>query len=605
MDSPRPQLRLRVPTPDRHNLSFCDGSLRDLRRWVAGLPKANIGETARQLYQALVELNQLQCASEQRLQMLELLRPEIHFVCQHLERHFIGQAIVLDERPRKVANLCQALQNHLAIGYKLIVSQALQEPSNRQRDNHLLIALQRAIRSLTAPLVRASQLYCPVPEGLWLELHQLYQIASQAQLAEQPVSDGLARHGNAMSCAQSYLVALLLGCARTNQMRQSGIARLAEILEAWSLLARLLPASDSASLFAIAPQQDGPPRFKSLFGSAEQQHMLGLDTHPLADSIKEHLLLPEEERHSSRLLVPAHFSVDMLQHLAAAWGDIAERTFQRNQGQGQLTLCIGMSALHYYLGERKTLAQQLKRPEVPKQAVFASDAGAAQDIWGNAFDAQPGMRWDAGLDMEEIQYQPAAESEETGLGSDADSDEYPVHELPIVNHSPGGYCLSWPREVPSQLQTGELLGIQDMPGRAWTVAVVRWIRQVRGGGTQMGIELIAPQAQPCGLQLIRKQEQNSQYLRALLLPEIRVISRPASLITPRLPFQEGSKVQLNLQGEEHRATLGRRLCATGSFSQFQYRLTDAADHPEGKPVTSGKASGVSLEEDFDSLWKSL
>lgn len=194
MDSPRPQLRLRVPTPDRHNLSFCDGSLRDLRRWVAGLPKANIGETARQLYQALVELNQLQCASEQRLQMLELLRPEIHFVCQHLERHFIGQAIVLDERPRKVANLCQALQNHLAIGYKLIVSQALQEPSNRQRDNHLLIALQRAIRSLTAPLVRASQLYCPVPEGLWLELHQLYQIASQAQLAEQPVSDGLARH---------------------------------------------------------------------------------------------------------------------------------------------------------------------------------------------------------------------------------------------------------------------------------------------------------------------------------------------------------------------------------------------------------------------------
>jgi hypothetical protein len=59
-----------------------------------------------------------------------------------------------------------------------------------------------------------------------------------------------------------------------------------------------------------------------------------------------------------------------------------------------------------------------------------------------------------------------------------------------------------------------------MPKQGWSVAVVRWIRQVRGGGTQMGIELIAPHAQACGLQLVRKAEQNSQYLRALLLPEI-------------------------------------------------------------------------------------
>ena len=173
MDKQSPHLLLRVPTPDKQSLTFCDASPRDLKRWVADLPKANLGETARLLYQALVELNQLVASSDTRLQLLELLRPDIYYVCQNLERHFLNQAVVLDERPRKVANLCQALQNHLAIGYKLIVSQALQEPSNRQRDNHLLIALQRAIRSLTAPLVRASQLYCPVPEGLWLELHQL------------------------------------------------------------------------------------------------------------------------------------------------------------------------------------------------------------------------------------------------------------------------------------------------------------------------------------------------------------------------------------------------------------------------------------------------
>ena len=79
---------LRVPTPSKQSLSFCDGSPRDLKRWIAGLPKANIGETARQLYQSLVELNQFLTPSENRLQLLELLRPEVSFVCQHLERHY-------------------------------------------------------------------------------------------------------------------------------------------------------------------------------------------------------------------------------------------------------------------------------------------------------------------------------------------------------------------------------------------------------------------------------------------------------------------------------------------------------------------------------------
>ena len=130
---------------------------------------------------------------EARLQLLELFRPEVHFVCAHLERHFLNQAIVLDERPRKIANLCQALQNHLAIGYKLIVVQ--EAPRNsRDRAQLLAVGIQRAIRNLCGPLIRASQLYCPVPEGLWLELHQLYQLASQRGVHRLAVRDELAKH---------------------------------------------------------------------------------------------------------------------------------------------------------------------------------------------------------------------------------------------------------------------------------------------------------------------------------------------------------------------------------------------------------------------------
>ncbi len=598
MDKQSPHLLLRVPTPTKQGLTFCDATPRDLKRWIAGLPKANIGETARQLYQALIELNQLLTPSDNRIQLLELLRPEVYFVCQHLERHFLNQAIVLDERPRKVANLCQALQNHLAIGYKLIISRLAAQP-NRERNALLGMALQRAVHSLNGPLIRTSQLYCPVPEGLWLELHQLYLIARRHELHKVVIRDPLARHTQGLSVEQGYIVALLIGCSRCNQMRQSAIARLAEALEAWSPLVNLQAGSQPSSIFAVAPQLDGPPRYTSLFQPSELQGALGIDPTPLVDAIKGHLELQPEERARSRLPVPDGFTIDMLQHAAAAWGDISERTFQRTQGTGSMTLCIGMSALNYYLANGRVFSEILKQ-QVDTAASF-KPRGGEPDVWANAPDARRN-EWENGLSFEEIEYpKPADELEAQGGGGES----FPTFQLSIVNHSPGGYCLSWPKEVPTQLQAGEILGIRDNPQQGWSVAVVRWIRQVRGGGTQMGIELIAPHAQSCGLQLVRKAEQNSQYLRALLLPEIAAISRPATLITPRLPFQEGSKVLININGKERRAVLSQKQLSTGSFSQFEYHDLEqkAADH-----ATSVTASGTQRpagEEDFDSLWKSL
>lgn len=590
---------LRVPTPSKQSVNFCDGSPRDLKRWIAGLPKANIGETARQLYQSLVELNQFVTPSENRLQLLELLRPEVSFVCQHLERHFLNQAIVLDERPRKVANLCQALQNHLAVGYKLIISRVIAR-SGKDRDQLLAVSLQRASHSLCSPLIRASQLYCPVPEGLWLELHQLYQIACEQRLQRQVIRDPLARHTQGLSTEQSYITALLLGCARTNQMRQNGIARLAEALEPWSALVKLQSGDAPNSLFVLAPQIDGPPRYKSLYQSSELHNLLGIDTQPLVDAIKEYLELADEERSKSRLMIPEGISLDLLQHVAAAWGDIAERTFQRTPGHGNLTLCIGMTALHFFLSGRRSFGEVLKRPVEIGAAVFKPATGEP-DVWSNAFDAQRSAADE--IHFEEIQYTKVNPGEQAQPESNGEN--YPTFPLAIVNHSPGGYCLSWPKEVPSQLQAGELLGVQDSPSQGWSVAIVRWIRQVRGGGTQMGIELIAPHARPCGLQLLRKGEQNSQYLRALMLPEISAISRPASLITPRLPFQEGSKVLINDHGEEHRAVLTRKQVSTGSFSQFEYHRVGVEEAPVGTPVTASQSEKPAGEEDFDSLWKSL
>ncbi|RAU43080.1 MULTISPECIES: molecular chaperone [unclassified Pseudomonas] len=587
-------LLLRAPVPTQSSLSFCDATPKDLKRWIATLPKANLGEMARQLYQGLGELNQLLTPSENRLQLLELLRPEVAFVCKHLERHFLNQSVVLEERPRKVANLCQALQNHLAVGYKQIIVRVAPKLS-RDRTALLTTALQRALHCLNGPLIRANQLYCPVQDGLWMELHQIYQIARQHQLHAIPVPDNQAHHTRTLTVEQTYIVALLMGCSRCNQMRQHNIGKLADALDAWSAMVTLQQPFDESSLYAVAFASDTAPRYTSLFSDDQRSQLLGFNPRPLSAALERYIETPPEQRSQSYLHVPPGLSIDVLQHLAAAWGDVSERAFQRTPGQGTLTVCVGMSALHYFVGGQRCFSDllQVDHAAVGRMTEYTLQPleSARHDPWGQAMDVQRASSSSTMLPFEEIEYQGS--DAEAAAAADGQK-SFPTYSLNIVNHSPGGYCLAWPKDVPDQLQAGEMIGIQDH-GHGWSIAVVRWVRQVRSGGTQMGVELIAPFAQACGMQLLRT-EQSSQYLRALLLPEVRAIDVPATVLAPRLPFDNGNKVMINNCGEERPATLNGRKATTGNYNQFEYEML------EGPKITT-EQSGP--EQEFDSLWTVL
>jgi len=135
--------------------------------------------------------------------------------------------------------------------------------------------------------------------------------------------------------------------------------------------------------------------------------------------------------------------------------------------------------------------------------------------------------------------------------------------------------------------------------------VVRWLRQIKNQGTQLGIELLAPSAAPCAVRLIQKTGNSSEYLRGLMLPEINVVNQAATLVTPRMPFQTGHRISLLHDGCEDQAQLLKKVSATGSVSQFELKVY-------GSEVVSGTGSpgqhsggGTATDDEFDSLWPSL
>ena len=172
---------LGLSVPERHpqtRESF-DTRPKKVEQWVADLPVANVGQTARLVFGALTETSSLDISPEERLQFLEKLGPTLRGLCLALKKHYLGRTFPLSEKERQVASLERAILEQMATGYKIIVSD-LNTTSRRLRNpKYVSVALHRAITHLSRILLNVYQIYAPVRHGIWRELHTLYALAEQ------------------------------------------------------------------------------------------------------------------------------------------------------------------------------------------------------------------------------------------------------------------------------------------------------------------------------------------------------------------------------------------------------------------------------------------
>jgi len=596
-----PEIKLNISVPEQTltSLSFTDHTPTAMKLWVKNLPMATIGETSRQLYQAIIELNKLIISPNIRSQLLEIMRKPIHYVCQELSKHFLNQSIVLSDKQQKVANLAQAIQIHLASGYKIVMFDSAPQIANEKTRRNFSCAAHRMISEYGVVLLRANQLYSPPPKGIWLDMHLVFKFAETVSLLKYIITDEENKHLQETRIDQAYKQNLLLSCCRPNQLRQSDIQLVYDAFEIWSDYVEAGAEYSANSVFVINMEQDLPPRYRSLLHNTLTEHYYGFDTAELVDRLTEHLssLQKKQGDGSSHLTSPKGLSDVLINHLNQAFGILTKRTFKRIANQGSLNLCIGLSASHFYTSGEVEFHTQMLHRNVSKinsdDNIFLTRAKHQGDAWSGAYDTGG-----------------HSASPTTPVGSDISfnrpvdksNESYPHYSIPLINTSPGGYCLQWSGEVPKNIQAGEIICLRETDNQAWSIAVVRWIRHIKKKGTQIGIELLAPNAQPCGVQLLNRTGDPSEFLRGMLLPELSGIGQPATLITPRLPFQSGHKVSIKLSDTENKCQLEKRVSATGSFSQFE--LSESAQF-KGENMLNKTNSPKESEDDFDSLWPTL
>lgn len=586
------QLHIQQRKP-RGNATF-DANPAAVERWVEALPIVNIGETARLLYEALGDLRQQGLPPAQRFKVMERLRPRVFYVLEALKKHIVGQSFPLADKPRKVARLARELLRELGDGYKILVMEMVS--GEGRRDNRTLTTgLHRAMQCLAQLLLKTYQTYAPHPEGVWSDIHQLYRYGEAQGLHRTQVPVEVPEDAFPSSLETLYKQVLLLALACPYRMRHGEAEEVQARLERWAEHSRLTPMSlpgEHPGLFMSNLASDEPPIYRSLRQGGENDVLCrALDTSELAEDIRAALTsLPEGQPIPSPL-------EHTLRRLMLAWGVMPKRRFSRSQQSARVSVAMGLTASHHFISG---------------EAAFSTRAGSlGEETYQEPprFQARPAGDWElepmpmhqatATQPSRPIRVDIPGDPEAAG---EAPEPAFQSHDWHMINVSAGGYCLLWDRLESSRAQVGELVGIRELDDPDvfhWRLGVVRWMKS--STGLELGVQMLSPGAVAVGARPYPATSQDQRFDRALLLPEIRSLEQPATLLLVAPPFRVGGSAIINSNGREVKVKLNKMVENTGSFAQFQFVTLEETRCATTNPFQEEQDS--STEADLDEVWE--
>lgn len=525
-------ITLKAPRPEASVLQHAvETRPKATAEWLARLPFASPVDTAQQLVMALYSLNRQPLSEDARYALLALYRPVVARAADSLETLLAESGVPPHAQQRHNGVLLRELLIEHSIGYK-----------------HLLLALgsqrigrnpARRMTEVTARLMAANRdvlnachlTYSPPPEGLWLEMHQLYQQAQATEVADMAVDD-------ALPAGRVYCQALLLALADPPHMSRTELAHTRLYLETFGALATLETGRDNPAQhgFAIPADSDRCHSPLPADGNTGQDNTLWLGTDEICRHLRDtgnHLRTGHSPRQAG---LPQDmedaFSLSLCKRLLKLWRNPTQRAFKRYAAPGTtVQLVAGVSAIHYLL-------------ELGLPAAGPNAQGAGQ--------MQPNREIGA------IVTPPIA-----------------LHSShwTITNDSAAGLALSGTPDAPLNLKVGDALAMRPDATAPWSLAVIRWLKMRDARQVELGIERLSPQVQPVWVRPLRGHHTSSPE-PALFVLGISALQIPDRLLLPRHLYQLGMDAEVWHAHRQTMLTFGRRVEHSPSFDLIDFTLFD-------------------------------
>ncbi|MEE4278620.1 MAG: GTPase [Halieaceae bacterium] len=607
--TPLQQSALRLPQQNLEQCSLFACEVDAVQAWADDLPLGNPGRAGSLLRSALSELNRVALAPPLRFQLLEILRAPARSVTKSLERVCLNQPIVLDEEAQLRADIIADLCALSSAGYTLVAVHTIRGSGDLAGINPAKLAGESLHRAMVAAAQRirlAYLLYQPIELNIWANLHQLYGLAERQQLARLPVDDEL--RDVRSTIAQEYVPPLLLASSKPNQLRQHDIMGAFRAFREWCKFVDLQDPEVGEGLFAVDMLSDQPPVFAELLQRRGSTQFRYLNTGALV----AHLEGLRRSSGSQGLRViefdrETRIDTNLLEHLIKALGEISQRNFARQTSRTELHIASGLSNVHYFVAGGKTLDEVFEGTE--REAATGAHSGGNPFLKGSPHNDQ-WERSNPEEDRDEHSHEESALPVEldrlTRLSLEQDREardpvRYLVHSVKTMNASAGGYCVEW-AEPPDSIHIGDIVCVREADNEQadWTIAVIRWVSQIKHAPTLLGLELVSPRGNAYAARIKMPSGEYSRPIRVLLLPEIPLVGQSHTLVVPRLVFKEGQRITLSREEDAFLVKLKRQVASTGYFSQMDFDYLRQLD----EDIASSRRDALPTAA-FDSIWSEI
>ncbi len=539
---------LSVPNLSARNSADAELQPPKVQKWLEELPLLNVAETSRKLLSTLSMHNRVEFDHGLRLQLLELFRYPVNQISLELTKQYIGLPLPLSEKHKAIAELNRQLQMEMAHGYKRIVLETASGPADHDKKPiDQALAIQRAMRHLTGVLAVSYQCYSPWPPGTWKEIHALYTHAENLGRAQAEVEDPLIKAVARCSVEHAYKQALLLGLSDPYHLPLRMIDRIHHYLDRWAPLAQLTQVTQAYNptcQFLIDPDSDRAG-IANVIGTAPEKirHCRLLHTVELARQVHAQLtLLMSGQMPPPEGLKEKFFQEngqDLLKRLINAWGVNPQRSFRRNhRSDQQVEMAINLDAVNYWIN------------------------GGKKFVVSSTFVGPMPQRTQIGLEQNKLKNIKLPERE--------------FSTWTVNDEGAGGLSLSKTGNIGLSVHVGDLV-ITRTPGEGnpWSIGVIRWVKSTGSSDIEIGVQHLAPTAEPVVIKTITEDNKESDFLPALLLPEIRPLKKPQSLVTNRGVCKPDVQIYMDNGCRLYKITSTSLIETSHAFEQFQFDIPNS------------------------------
>ncbi len=481
-------------------------------RWLGQLRGELPEDVAQAMAERLFALNRTALSPRPRREIADLFFARASTLWPALEGGLRAFAQPLSGEALASTKATIALASEINIAYKRCLADELARKSwargGRQLPELIHLCQIAAGRVLSVCYVA----HAPVPEGTWHDLHAIYLLALERDLATTAVNP----HVAFLTPERAYVQTLLLALANPYGLLPGQLPLVVEFIGEHCHLATLgaePPVHRTTRAVAVVPAGYDFPPYAANKGGAAGESPLYLRMHELAFRLQE--ALHRVERGEA---MPAAAGagpgarvgyVAMLRRLLREWGATPARHFNRLPGRSEVAVCAGLNLV--WQVTRAVRAQQATAGEISTLLL-------------------PGR---------------------------------------VLNQTPGGLALKVSRQATAGLaiRVGELLGIQNKARDRWLVACVRWFRNtLRDNGVEVGCEVLAEDFEVAAVRDERSPE--SQRVHALYLAG-DALSAP-SLIVPQGALEAESGAVLRTSRHTGTIVLTKLTEHAAGFDRFEF-----------------------------------